>query len=263
MTERTPLLVSVSGGRSSGLMARTIQIGPAYEQYEKHYVFANTGKEREATLRFVDRMAREWDMPIVWLEAVVHAAKGIGTTHKVVTFDTASRNGEPFDAVIAKFGVPNKGFPHCTRELKQRVFASYMRSLGLMPYTSAIGFRIDEPQRMSGRTEYGPSIYPLWDLRLSRQEVRLWWRKQPFDLEIEDWQGNCDLCWKKSLAKRIRTLREEPDRAEWWASHEDKSEYKFDLREKVSVRELSELAATNKLPVHVDTQLEFPCMCSE
>lgn len=261
--KKPPLLVSVSGGRSSAFMARLVQQSQSYDTYDRIYGFMNTGKEREESLEFVSRLDTEWNLGIVWLEAVVIPGKGNATQHKIVTFETASRNGEPFDDVIAKYGIPNKAFPHCTRELKQRVVASYMRSLGHSTWTTAIGFRIDEPQRMSGKTEFGASMYPLVECRLSRQEIRLWWRQQAFDLGIEDWQGNCDLCWKKSLAKRIRTLTEEPDRADWWIRHEEKSEYKFDLREGVSVQEIRDMAVQKKTPTAIDCQLEFPCMCSE
>ena len=49
------ILVSFSGGRTSGLMCRVILEHPKYKDYEKLFVYANTGKEAEATLEFVDR----------------------------------------------------------------------------------------------------------------------------------------------------------------------------------------------------------------
>lgn len=258
-----PLLVSVSGGRSSGIMARMIQSSSAFDAYERFYLFANTGKEREETLVFIKRLTEHWGLPIVWLEAVVVPGKGNATKHREVTFETAARKGEPFDAVIAKYGVPNKFFSHCTRELKLQAMASYMRERGYSTWTSAIGMRLQERNRMSGRTPYGPAIYPLANRKLTRQEVRLWWREQPFDLEIEDYQGNCDLCFKKSLAKRLQILKEEPERADWWAAHEDGDEYKFDMRAGLTVLEQLEMARGAAVPRNVDVQLEFPCICGD
>lgn len=60
-----PLVVSVSGGRSSGLMARAIQQGACSNYAPMYYLFANTGKEREESLEFVARMQGEWGLPIV------------------------------------------------------------------------------------------------------------------------------------------------------------------------------------------------------
>ena len=62
--------------------------------------FANTGKEDEATLKFVHDCEKHWNVPIVWLEYC--DAKKSKDRWKKVSFETASRNGEPFEAVIRK-----------------------------------------------------------------------------------------------------------------------------------------------------------------
>jgi len=65
--------------------------------------FANTGKEDEATLRFVDRCSKEWNVPIVWIEHHAEVGRPSETERVgVVDFDTASRNGEPFKLLIEK-----------------------------------------------------------------------------------------------------------------------------------------------------------------
>jgi hypothetical protein len=84
------------------------------------FLFANTGKETQETLAFVDRCDREFGLNLVWVEAVVAPEMGIGTIGKVIDYDTAARNGEPYEAVIAKYGIPNTTRAYCTRELKQR-----------------------------------------------------------------------------------------------------------------------------------------------
>jgi hypothetical protein len=45
-------------------------------------------------LRFVQDCSEHWNVPIVWLE--YQWAEKPGDRFKVVTFETASRNGEPF-----------------------------------------------------------------------------------------------------------------------------------------------------------------------
>ena len=59
--------------------------------------FANTGKEDEATLEFVRDCAINWNVNIKWLEFRDDEKK-----YAIVDFETASRNGEPFEALIKK-----------------------------------------------------------------------------------------------------------------------------------------------------------------
>lgn len=218
-----PILVSVSGGRTSMIMARMIQTSPLYEGREKHYVFANTGKERSETLDFIKRCDEEWDLGVVWVEAVVDPQKGNVTKHRIVTHTTAVRNTDPdrtdhpFSAVIEKYGLPSNAFPHCTRELKLRPISSYMRSIGVTDYDTAIGIRADELRRATPKSGI---IYPFVDLGITETMVRHWWFRQGFDLELKDYEGNCDLCFKKSLRKRLTILRQNPELAGYWATKE-------------------------------------------
>ena len=52
---------------------------------------------------------------VVWVESITNPEYRKGVTAKVVSFVTASRNGEPFEAMIKKHGIPNITQPHCTR----------------------------------------------------------------------------------------------------------------------------------------------------
>ncbi len=85
--------------------------------------FANTGKEDEATLKFVNDCSINWNVPITWIE---------------VTYETASRNGEPFEAVIEKKNyLPNPVTRFCTIEMKIRPIANYLFSIGMCKTRSA------------------------------------------------------------------------------------------------------------------------------
>ena len=110
-----PTCISFSGGRTSGYMLwLTLQAHGEKLPDDTHVVFANTGKEEEATLRFVRDCAERWGVPIVWVE---YRPDGDGWT--TVDFHTASRNGEPFDALIRKRNyLPNPVARFCTVELK-------------------------------------------------------------------------------------------------------------------------------------------------
>lgn len=205
------LLVSVSGGETSGYMARRLQIEYS-DKYEMVFVFANTGQELEKTLVFVDRCDKEWGLNIVWTEAVVYHDERKSCGHRVVTFNTASRDGKPFEEVIKKYGIPNKPFPHCTRELKKNTINSYRNSIGWKDCFSAIGIRRDEPKRVKPSADAERIVYPLFHwFPTVKPEIRDWWDDQPFQLGLKSYQGNCSWCWKKSTTKLIRIAKETPE----------------------------------------------------
>lgn len=217
---KTRLLVSVSGGKSSMYMAKQLW-DKRRDTFDMVFVFANTGEEWEETLLFTDRCAREWGIDIVWVEAVTHPGQRIGCTHQVVTFETASRRGEPFQGVIEKYGIPNKKYPHCTRELKLNPIRSYMLSIGWEYYLSAVGIRIDEPARLRGNAEECGIIYPLFDMfPMEKADINEWWAAQPFNLNLLERQGNCKACWKKTLTKLLAIAQETPEAFEFSARME-------------------------------------------
>lgn len=207
------MLVSCSFGRSSMRMARELKNRYSGE-FDMRFVFANTGCEWEQTLVFGDRCDREFGLGVIWVEAVVHHGEEKGCTHRIVTFETASRNGEPFEEVIKKYGIPNKAYPHCTRELKLNPMRSYADSIGWHTgkYLRAVGIRVDEPHRIRKGAAHEGIIYPLaHDFPLTKPEINEEWEQQPFNLELEEHQGNCKWCWKKSFRKLAMIARETPD----------------------------------------------------
>lgn len=207
------LFISFSGGETSAVMTRLL-LTEWRDRYEDVVVvFANTGQENEATLEFIRACDEAFGFQTVWVEAVVNSAARAGTTHKIVDFATASRDGQPYEDVIKKFGLPNTKFPHCTRELKQRPMQSYIRSLGWAPDTfhTAIGIRADEARRRSPNAEVAGLVYPLLDWRpTTKPEVNTWWWKQSFRLRLAGYQGNCKWCWKKSFRELLTLMDENP-----------------------------------------------------
>lgn len=193
------------------MMARMLQLAG---EHELTYVFANTGQEHPKTLEFVDRCDREWGLGVVWLECVTHHGERTGSTHRIVNFETASRNGEPFEQVIGKYGISNKSYPHCNRELKLNPMLSYIRSIGWAGEKTAVGIRADEPKRLRAGAESAGIVYPFahtWPM--DKQDVLSWWEDQPFDLGIEEREGNCVWCWKKSDRKHFANIAANP---EWY-----------------------------------------------
>jgi hypothetical protein len=199
-----PVLISFSGGETSAFM--TIHLWNKYKHNKKLIVaFANTGQENEETLIFVNKFQNEFNIPVVWVEAVINEEHGKGVTHKIVTYETASRNGEPFEAVIKKLGIPNQANPHCTRDLKKTPLMKYMKSLGIKKFHTAIGIRADEIDRM------GDLYYPLVKQGVTKKHINYFWDNQPFRLNLKGYQGNCKWCWKKSFRKHLTIINENPE----------------------------------------------------
>jgi len=132
----SPTCISFSGGRTSAYMLwRVLQANGGLPS-DAVVCFANTGKEDEATLRFVQTCSERWDIPITWLEYQSNAPG-----YKVVNFATASRNGEPFESLISKRNyLPNPVTRFCTADLKVNSINKMLKDQGWDAETMATPF---------------------------------------------------------------------------------------------------------------------------
>jgi hypothetical protein len=265
------IVVSFSGGKTSAYMAvKLIELWG--HVYNFVFIFSNTGLEDEETLIFVDRCDVEFGLNVVWVEAVVNPIHGKGITHRAVSFKTASRNGEPFEAHIAKSGIPNANKPQCSDRLKALAIEHYKKTNKLTGVRHCIGMRSDELNRVfSARKrkdlrEYGLSddqvnefavsndankeiimelnsfpdiksirnkyksgynlIYPLasdhFGMKCDKLDVNIFWEMQSFTLNLEEHQGNCMTCWKKSDKKLWLIALESPEKFDFMRRMEKK-----------------------------------------
>jgi len=205
------LFISFSGGKTSAYMSHML-IDEMRHTHDICVLFANTGQEHEKTLEYVRDCDRQYRLGVAWVEAVFDMRKGKGTKHKVVSFETAARKGEPFNEMCKKHGLPNSQFPHCTRELKLYPMWHYLKSIGWKPgsYQTAIGIRADEFDRISSSAKKNNIIYPLVDWGTCKDNVLKWESKQPVRLGIPEHYGNCTWCWKKSFRKLATVANETP-----------------------------------------------------
>ncbi|PRD42104.1 hypothetical protein C5748_18300 [Phyllobacterium phragmitis] len=234
-----PALISFSGGRTSAYMLHEILRAHDGKLPDDVIVaFANTGKEREETLRFVHECGSRWNVKIHWLE---YRADEVG--FELVGFNSASRNGEPFRALIDKKGyLPNAVTRFCTSELKVRPMKKYCLSLGWMHWKNVIGLRYDEGHRVlkqlasnEAKKERWLSVMPLASAKAkaTKRDVMSFWLgknadpinltaplPQGFDLGLRDYEGNCDLCMLKSRGALKRLMRDNPGIADWWKDRE-------------------------------------------
>lgn len=215
----SPTCISFSGGRTSAYMLwRVLQSNGGLPD-EAIVCFANTGKEEEATLRFVRDCSVNWNVPITWVEYRTEAPG-----YAVVDFETASRNGAPFEAMIDKKNyLPNAVERFCTHELKNKPITKFS---GLHEDETMIGVRVDESMRIPKMRKRG-FMLPLVTGKITKRDVKAFWQENSFDLGLESHGsvtplGNCDLCFMKG-ANQIRSLvADKPSRAIWWAKQEAK-----------------------------------------
>ena len=220
-----PTVISFSGGRTSAYMLwRVLQANQGLPE-EAIVCFANTGKEEEATLEFVRDCEKNWGVEIHWIEYRNSEQK-----FERVSFETASRNGEPFEALIHhRKMVPNTRARFCTAELKIRAVRRYIQSLEWEEWQNMIGIRGDEQRRavkMQADSKSETPVMPLHRAGVQKRDVLEFWSNHPFDLQLpivngETMGGNCDLCFLKSLPKITTLVAQKPERAIWWAKMED------------------------------------------
>ena len=252
--KRPNLFVSVSGGETSWYMAKLINENFS-NQYNLLFGFANTGKERKETFDFNIKCSEYFGIDLHWIEAVVHFGEKKGCTHKIVLPHNYSKNGEPFIEVIKKYGIPNVSFPHCTRELKTNPLKSFAKEyFKNESFKISIGIRMDEFDRVSKNKNF---IYPLVSNFPTRKtDINKFWDSMPFRLGLKSYEGNCDLCFKKTLRKLLTVISEDKNSAKWWGETEkayeqfngnrlkSKPPYRFN-RNNISVDELINMSFTH------------------
>lgn len=220
---REKIAISFSGGKSSAYMTKMIL--DHYKEHEPskqiHVIFANTGQEHEETLKFIDRCDKEFGFNVTWIEGVTNPKHGIQMSYKVVDFESASRDGKPFEEVIKKYGIFNSSFPNCTGRLKVDPMNSFFKDLGWIDFSFAVGIRADEIIRVSANGLANGIFYPLVDANVTKNDVREWWADQSFNLMIPEHYGNCVWCWKKSKRKLLTIAKKNPEVFDFPARMED------------------------------------------
>jgi 3'-phosphoadenosine 5'-phosphosulfate sulfotransferase (PAPS reductase)/FAD synthetase len=244
-------VINFSGGRTSAYMAkRLIDEGGEYL-----ITFQNTGKEMPQTLDFIHECDQRWNLGIVWLEY------RFGNNFEIVNYETASRNGRPFDEVIAhkKYFLPNQRMRYCTTFMKIDTLKRYLKSIGVDQYTSFNGIRYDEPRRWAKiqNTELDIEL-PLVKWKVTKQDVLEWWDKQEFNLKVNEPYGNCDCCFLKGKGKLGIIAKEKPELLEWWIKHENKSNSTF--KKEISYYQIKD-KAESQLGLW-DNDPSFECFCN-
>jgi hypothetical protein len=237
-----PALISFSGGRTSAYMLwRILQAHGGTLPDDVHVCFANTGKEREETLRFVHECSVRWGVRVRWLEWRSRLKRTpVAERFEEVGFNSAARDGEPFAALIdSKKALPNQEHRWCSEHLKVQVMHNFMENEGYAEFVEMIGLRADENWRvikMLARNEIeGRNCRaPLASARVTVRDVMAFWSEQPFDLGLRPVDGNCTLCFMKGRKNIGSLIREKPELADWWLAQEARTGATFSSRHSVA-----------------------------
>lgn len=252
------LMITVSGGRSSAMVARHIQTSPEYRDFKKIYVFANTGQEREETIDFLKNIVKYWGIDLRIVEAVGSNVMGVGIGYKLVNFETLDMNSAPFESVIVHKnkgsfkGLPFNKAPFCSDCLKTIPCKKYCDGIfGVNNYIKSIGYRKEDmPKRITfaNAKEDKTRIFPLltdFSQPIGNLELNRWWDTQPFQLAIHGNLGNCELCWKKSFKDLVKNIQFGARTVDWW----QKMEIKYgntSFRSKKSINDLLKMSKYNQ-----------------
>lgn len=229
-----PVLVGVSGGRTSAMMAAlTVGWGEAF------LCFQNTGLEHPGTYDFLKELEGALGQKITWLEYVKPERKGAPPREarfRVVDYKTADRSGGPFEQMMealaefreAKGEAPVAPWARsriCTAYLKMRTQDRWERTLGYAkPIPKFAGLRADEPERVERLKKTPISSAPLAAAGITKTDVLAFWKMQSFDLGIREEQGNCTGCFLKDQSDLARVMNEPESLLSVW----DRMERRYD-----------------------------------
>lgn len=258
-----PALVSFSGGRTSAYMLwRILQAHGGTLPDDVVVAFANTGKEREETLRFVHEVGTRWGVQVRWLEW-----RPSDPGFEEIGLNSAARAGEPFETLIdRKHTIPNGRMSFCSEVLKVKTIQAFIRSLGWLHCANPVGLRKDEEKRVFKQMAFNEVddlwtvCCPLYDAGVTRDDVMEFWAGQDFDLALQPWEGNCDLCFKKGERIIERLIRDNPSSVAWWSTQEVKIGHRFKLGRR-SYAEMAEHVRKSPLLPILDPDEEHDAEC--
>lgn len=200
-------VVSFSGGRTSAYLCHLMVERFGRENVD--FVFMDTGFEHPNTYDFVKEVDTAFGLNLICLRGDFSRQLGDGVGFSVVDINQCKQDFVPFSNMMKKYGIPYIGGMFCTDRMKLQPFKKYCDDkYGKGNYETWLGIRSDEPKRLTPKD----GIRYLAEIsEFEKQDVLDWWKKQSFDLQIDEWLGNCVFCPKKSNLKLAAAQRDEPE----------------------------------------------------
>ena len=198
-------VVSFSGGRSSAHLVWLLRD-------KADFIFMDTGAEHPKTYKFIKDIVEHWGIRLTVLRVAYNEKLGKGNDYEIVQLDRIGPDLDPWYGMVSKYGCPSVASPYCTSRMKTEIHDKYCNSVyGKGNYITWIGIRADEQRRIKDR-ENVKYLAQLSDF--DKHDILDWWKKQPFNLEIPEYLGNCVFCIKKGLNKVALAAKAEPELAQ-------------------------------------------------
>ena len=227
MPEITKHIVSFSGGRTSAYLVWLMEQNRKQLGWDVDYVFMDTGAEHPKTYEFIRKVVKHFGINLTVLKAHIPLEKGKGPVPIESSLDEMGWDLSSWREMLAKYSTPfNPGGGFCTDRRKGTIHKKYFDAkYGRYSYFTWIGIRADEPKRLKpskDKRKFG-FRYLAEISEFDKSAVLSFWNKQPFDLELDEWLGNCVFCIKKGVNKVALALKDEPSLAEefWDMLNED------------------------------------------
>lgn len=273
LKERNKLVVLVSGGRSSAMMAYHINTSEKYKKFEKLFLYTNTSLERTETIEFLKDIINYWEIDIHFVEGIFEKNTTSIISSKRVGIEKLKMKGEVFGDMIERqfvkngHSLPNISAPFCSNLLKKQVANHYAKAyFGTPSYIKALGYRAEDmPKRITFKElqENKYTIAPLltdFDKPITQKDLTYFFEKQPFQLNLASGLGNCALCWKKSFKILIKNIQYGDANVAWMQEMETKYQATM-FREKKSINELVALAESGQ-QINMFADVGDECVCS-
>jgi len=242
-------VILFSGGKTSAYMTiMEYKIGDIV-------IFCDTGREHPKTYKFIDDFELNEKIPIIRL--------------KYYDCD------DPFREMLNKrknIMLPYQMKRFSTVELKIKTARRYLRNLKILKFINLIGFRYDEPQRISRRKiKYKKTIdtFPLYEKKINKSMINEYWKNKSYNLEIQQILGNCTLCFMKGKSAIMAILRVYPELADPWIEDERlRSEIKARGNKNyfrgITIEQLRNIAQNNLFKDYNldDIKPAFDCACT-
>lgn len=273
LKERNKLVILVSGGRSSAMMAYHINTSDKFKKFEKLFLYTNTSLERTETIEFLNDIINYWGIDIHFVEGIYHKNTTSIISSKRVGIEQLKMKGEVFEDMIERqflkngHSLPNISAPFCSNLLKKQVANHYAKAyFGTPSYIKALGYRAEDmPQRITFKElqDNKYTIAPLltdFEKPITQKDLTYFFEKQPFQLNLASGLGNCALCWKKSTKTLIKNIQYGNCNIEWMQAQEKKYNTTM-YRERKSINDLVKLAESGT-QLNLLDDIDDTCMCS-
>lgn len=232
-------------------------------------IFCNTGLEHDSTYEFIHQIEEEWT-DIIWLEYDKWEDSKHRHGYKIVNYETASRDGEPFRKLIqenktkdGKPYMPNPRTRICTQYLKINSKYRFCKENGIKEWDNLVGLRYDEPRRVNNiKSWYKCETVsaPMYHAEHDIYDVMEFWNTHHFDLGIPSKEfTNCVGCFLKSYKTLSYVARSEPEQLEWWANMEEWADRQFDKQVPSYRRILKE----KEMQLEFDFEKGIDCFCHD